>query len=69
MFQLLGLAAEVREALCPAKHSAPREASGPGGCTLEVCTQQRDPFPGHPPAATDKSNSHHARKMITFSPT
>lgn len=69
MFQLLGLAAEVREALCLAMHSPPREAPGPGGCPLEGCTQQRDPFPGHPPAATDKSNSHYARKVITLSPT
>lgn len=69
MFQLLGLAAEVREALCLAMHSVPREAPGPGGCPLEGCTQQRDPFPGHPPAATDKSNSHYARKVITLSPT
>lgn len=69
MFQLLGLAEEVREALCFAKRSAPKEASGPGGCTLEGCTQQRDPFLGHSPAATDKSHSHHARKVITFSPT
>lgn len=66
MFQLLGLAAEMREALCLAKRSAPQEPSGPGGCTLEGCTQQRDPFPGHSPAATDKSNSHHARKVITL---